>query len=198
MHERRFHPSQMHRLEDPERRNWLPPDEVLVQLDLRPGWTVADIGAGTGYFTLPMASAVGSAGRIFAVDVSPEMLERLRVRLAEAMLTNVECVEAEASATRLPSASCDLVLLANVWHEFDDRGAVLAEARRVLKPAGRVALLDWRPDVEREHGPPLEHRIAPEAARQSLANAGFSATLPSYLLPFSWLLTGSVEPGRPA
>jgi ubiquinone/menaquinone biosynthesis C-methylase UbiE len=191
MHERRFHPSQMHRLEDPDRQNWLPPQEVLASLGLQPGFTVTDIGAGTGYFTLPIASAVGAAGHIFAVDVAPEMLARLRERIAEARLTNVDCVEAEATATMLPAASCDRVLLANVWHEFDDRAAVLAEARRILRPQGHIALLDWRPDVEPVHGPPLEHRISAESARQSLVQAGFAPAAAPRLFPFSWLLTGA-------
>ncbi len=183
MHERR--------LEDPDRKNWLPPDEILAVLDLQPGWTIADIGAGTGYFALPMAAAVRSAGHVFAVDASPEMLVRLRERLVEAGLANVACFEAEAAATTLPPASCDCVLLANVWHEFDDHRAVLAEMRRILKPGGKIALLDWRHDVEPVHGPPIEHRISVESARESLAQAGFSAAAAARLLPFSWLLTGS-------
>jgi ubiquinone/menaquinone biosynthesis C-methylase UbiE len=191
MHERRFRPSQMHRLEDPDRKNWLPPGDILACLGLQPGSTVADIGAGTGYFALPMAAAVGAAGRVFAVDVSPEMLARLREKLAEAGLANVVCVEAEASATTLPALSCDCVFLANVWHEFDDHSAVLAEAHRILGPGGRIAILDWRPDVEPGHGPPVEHRIPAESARQSLAQAGFAPTAAPRLFPFSWLLTGA-------
>lgn len=192
MHERRFRPSQMHKLEDPERLKWLPPGQVLAWLGIEPGWTVADVGAGTGYFALPMAAAVGMEGRVLAVDVSAEMLARLRERVAEAAIGNIESVEAEAAATSLPPGCCDLVLLANVWHEFEDHAAVLAEARRVLKPTGRVAILDWRPDVERKEGPPLEHRIAPEAAARSLAQAGFAVAGSPHLLPYSWLLTGSV------
>lgn len=198
MHERRFRPSQMHRLEDPDRLNWLPPQEIIARLQIHPGWTIVDIGAGTGYFTLPMAAAVGTAGRIFAVDVSAAMLERLGARLAEAGLANVECVEAEACATTLPSGSCDMALLANVWHEFDDHAAVLAEARRILRPGGVLGLLDWRPDVEREHGPPLEHRIAPEAAQRTLQQTGFQIAGPVYRLRFSWLLIGSAPPASSA
>ncbi|HTV81087.1 MAG TPA: class I SAM-dependent methyltransferase [Acidobacteriaceae bacterium] len=191
MHERRFRPSQMHRLEDPQRKNWLPPREILACLGLQAGWTVADIGAGTGYFTLPIAAALGSAGHVFAADVAPEMLARLREKIAEAAVPNVECVEAEASATTLPSASCDCVLLANIWHEFDDHSAVLAEMGRVLRPGGQITLLDWRPDVEPVHGPPLEHRISAESARQSLAQSGFASVPSARLFPFSWLLTGA-------
>lgn len=188
MHERRFHPSQMHRLEDPERGKWLPPEEILAQLSLQPGSTVADIGAGTGYFALPIARALGEAGRVLAVDASPEMLARLRARADEEHLPNIRCTRAEASATGLGAASCDAALLANVWHEFDDRDAVLAEMRRILRPGGRIALLDWRPDVEPDHGPPREHRISAEAARADLEQAGFAADSSLHLLPFSWLL----------
>lgn len=181
----------MHRLEDPDRKNWLPPQEILACLGLQFGWTVADIGAGTGYFTLPIVAALGSAGRVFAVDVAPEMLARLREKLAAAGPANVDCVEAEASATTLPANSCDCVFLANVWHEFDDHAAVLAEARRILKPRGLIALLDWRPDAEPGHGPPPEHRISAESARQLLQANGFLPSAPARLFPYSWLLTAT-------
>ena len=191
MHERRFHPSQAHKLDDPERKNWLPPDEILSKLELQPGWTVADIGAGTGYFTVPIARAVRDDGRVFAVDVAPEMLEKIRARVAEAGLHNVQCYEGEASATGIPPQSCDCVFLANVWHEFDDRAAVLAEAERILKPNGRIAILDWRPDVAPDHGPPLAHRISEDAANDALLEAGFCPGFRSPAGTYHWLVLGS-------
>ena len=191
MHERRFHPSQMSKLEDPERKKWLPPDEILARLELQPGWTVADIGAGTGYFALPMARAVGEAGHVLAVDASPEMLARLRARADEERLTNLRFTRAEASSTGLGPRSCNCVLMANVWHEFDDHGAVLAEAQRILKPGGRIVILDWRPDAGPEHGPPLEHRIAAEAASEALAQAGFVVDSSIHFFPYTWLLQGT-------
>ena len=191
MHERRFHPSQAHKLDDPERQTWLPPDEILSSLKLQPEWTVADIGAGTGYFTLPIARAVGERGRVFAVDVAPEMLERIRAKLAEAAVHNVLLNEGEASATGISPQSCDCVFLANVWHEFDDRAAVLAETARILKPGGRIAILDWRPDVAPDHGPPLEHRISADAATEALREAGFSADSRPWVGTRSWLVLGS-------
>lgn len=193
MHERRFDPARAHRLDDPDRKRWLPPEEVIAALHLHQGETVVDIGAGTGYFTIPMAAAVGPSGHVFALDVSPEMLAHLRNKLAGAI--NVQCVEAEASSTGLPAASCNLVFTANVWHEFDDRAAVLAEARRVLKPGGRIAILDWRPDVEPDHGPPLAHRIAQDAAKNALQAAGFLVRTASHPGSYSWLLVGSNPSG---
>jgi ubiquinone/menaquinone biosynthesis C-methylase UbiE len=191
MHERRFHPSQAHKLDDPSRLQWLPPAEILAHLHLHPEMVVADIGAGTGYFTLPIARAVQHGGRVLAVDVAPEMLARIQAKVTEAGMRNVECVEGEASATGLATASCDLALMANVWHEFDDHAAVLAEARRILRAGGRLALLDWRPDAEPDYGPPLAHRISAAAAQQSLAQAGFSTEPASLAGKYAWLVTGA-------
>ncbi|HEX3660357.1 MAG TPA: methyltransferase domain-containing protein [Acidobacteriaceae bacterium] len=191
MHERRFNPSRAHLLEDPERKKWLPPDEVIAALHLRNGERVVDIGAGTGYFALPMAEAVGSGGRVVAVDVAPQMLQRLESRRAEAGVGNVQCVEGEASSTGLPSGCADVVFMANVWHEFDDHAAVLKESRRLLKPEGRLALLDWRPDAEPDHGPPVAHRIAASAAKASLQEAGLAVHDAGNVGRYSWFLIGS-------
>jgi ubiquinone/menaquinone biosynthesis C-methylase UbiE len=132
MHERRFPISQVQKLEDPERRKWLPPDEVVRLLDIHADWTIADIG----YFTLPMARI---AAKVLAVDVEPGMLARIEARLIETELNNVVSLQGEASATGLAGSCCDCILMANVWHEFDDHAAVLAEAARILKPNGVAA-----------------------------------------------------------
>jgi ubiquinone/menaquinone biosynthesis C-methylase UbiE len=194
MHERRFNPSRAHRLDDPERKKWLPPDPVVAALHLREGATVVDIGAGTGYFALPIAAAVGPVGRVLAVDVAPAMLARLQSRLAEAGVANVQCVEAEASRTGLPSGCADLVFMAKVWHEFDDHAAVLREARRLLQPGGRIALLDWRPDAEPDHGPPLAHRVASSAAQASIEEAGFTLLNSGNIGLYSWILVANLSP----
>lgn len=157
-----FRPHQAHKLDDPERQTWLPPD-VVVRL-ARPGLRVADVGAGTGYFALPLARAVVPGGQVFAVDTQAEMLDLLRPRVPPG--APVVLVQGDATRTTLPEASVDLVLLANVWHELDDPAAALSEARRILVPGGRIAILDWREDVGDQLGPPLEHRIpAAEVAR---------------------------------
>jgi SAM-dependent methyltransferase len=124
----------------------------------------------------------------FAVDVSPEMLAHLRGKREGPGLAHVQCVEGEASATGVAPGICDLVFLANVWHEFDDHRAVLDEVARLLKPGGRVAILDWRPDVEADHGPPVEHRISRAAAAGTIQEAGFAAFLERNAGRYSWLL----------
>jgi ubiquinone/menaquinone biosynthesis C-methylase UbiE len=174
--QRTFNHADAGRLEDPARLVWLPPDEVVAALELAPGMCVADVGAGTGYFALPMARAVAPSGVVKAVDFQPEMLALLRRKLeAEAAQANVETIHGSALATTLATASCDVLLLANVWHELDGHGAVLDEAKRVIRSGGRIAILDWRTDVSRPPGPPLEHRVPVQSVTAALTRDGWLA-----------------------
>ncbi len=184
-HERMFRHEHAHKLDDPEREKWLPSLVVVQQLGLRPGTSVADIGAGTGYFAIPMARAVAPGGHVFAVDMQPEMLDRLRARLEPGV--PVVLVEGEAARTTLTDHGVDLAFYANVWHEFDDQAAVIAEAARILRPGGRIAILDWRPDVEQPPGPPLEHRIAAADVEGALRRGGWSVEAPRTIGMFSYL-----------
>ncbi len=191
MSDRRFDASQAARLDDPARLVWLPPREVMEALAVRDGATIADIGAGTGYFSLPLAQASGASGLVYAVDSQLAMLEHLRRKL-NGQTGIIEPVHAEASATTLPPASCDLAFLANVWHEFPDRRRVVRECRRILKEGGRIAILDWRPDVEREAGPPLDHRLSAEDAAEALAAEGFTHITRGHTGKYAWLVQATL------
>ncbi|MDR3752847.1 MAG: methyltransferase domain-containing protein [Terracidiphilus sp.] len=188
MSEKRFDATLAYRLDLPERITWLPPQEVIRALALEAGATVVDLGAGTGYFALPFALAVGAAGRVIAIDAQDEMLELLRRKIAPSAASNIELICAEADRIALPGSACDLFFLANVWHEIPDRAAALAEAKRVLKAQGRIAILDWRPDVEPEHGPPIEHRLTPASAVAELGAAGFQSGSQRNIGKYSWLV----------
>ena len=190
MHDKRFPASQAERLDNPERLLWLPPADVIGALAVQIGETIADVGAGTGYFSLPLSIAVGAAGKVYAVDGQSEMLAWLKGKLDTAEFSNIELVHAEAEQSGLRASSCDLFFLANLWHEIEDRDAVLLEAQRVLKIGGRIAILDWRTDVEPVAGPPLAHRIAPADALREMQLAGFEQLMSVEVGRYSWLVRG--------
>jgi len=193
MNDRLMNASLAGRLDSPERLLWIPPAVVIGALAVQPGNAIADIGAGTGYFSLPLAQAAGSLGRVFAVDCQAEMLGHLQFKLDTGSISNIRVINADANSTGLPNASCDLVFMANVWHEFADRPAVLREARRILNTKGRIAVLDWRPDVEAVHGPPLHHRISASDALDELQSAGFAEVKQSNVGIYSWLVQGLMQ-----
>jgi ubiquinone/menaquinone biosynthesis C-methylase UbiE len=192
MSERRFSATLAERLDRPERLTWLPPADVLRRLGLRADETIADLGAGTGYFTLPLSEAVGARGRVYALDSQQEMLEILGKKLDASRSNNIDLLHANADRTYLPFSCCDLVFMANVWHEFEDRTAVLQESARVLKTNGRIAILDWRPDVEPEHGPPLGHRLSTAGVCAELIAAGFKQPSSQNVGKYSWLVQAAI------
>jgi ubiquinone/menaquinone biosynthesis C-methylase UbiE len=131
-------------LERPEREAEEQPAWLLARLPVAPGQTVADIGAGTGFLTRRLAKKVGPAGKVFAVDVQPEMLDLLRTNLAAAGITNVVPVLGSTRDPRLPEASVDLVLMVDVYHEFDFPFEMMTGICRALKPGGRVVFVEYR------------------------------------------------------
>lgn len=166
----------------------MPADELLHRLQIAPTMTIADIGAGTGYFALPMARAAAQ-GKVYGVDLQPEMLEKLRAKLqADDAPKNIELVQGSADNTNLAGHSCDLVLIANVWHEIDDHPSALREADRILRAHGRLAILDWRPDVQQPPGPPLDHRIGMDQVRQSLETVGWTCDAADLFGTYSYLV----------
>jgi ubiquinone/menaquinone biosynthesis C-methylase UbiE len=123
---------------------------------------VVDVGAGTGYLSIPIADWLGAPGIVYAVDLQLEMLEILKKKLhrGKKNLCKIELLQGKADCVPLPNRSADLVLLANLWHELDSPEAALREARRLLRPGGKLAILDWRADFSAPPGPPQEHRIS--------------------------------------
>ena len=192
MNTRTFKASDAHRLDDPERLKWLPPDEAIQTLSLEPGMTVADIGAGTGYFSLPFARAIAPDGRVLAVDLQPEMLAILRGKLqSPGTPANIQLLEGTATQTGIAARRCDLVFLANIWHELDDHAAVLCEMVRILKPGGRIAILDWRHDLASPPGPPADHRVAQHTTTSVLVQAGWHILHSGPFGQYSYLLIGA-------
>ena len=120
------------------------PEKALDAIDLRPGMIVADVGAGTGYFSLRMARRVGPDGKVYANDIQPEMLEKLRANAQREKLANIETVLGSEADPKLPAGKIDVVLLVDVYHEFSQPQQMLQHIRAALKQDGRLILLEYR------------------------------------------------------
>ena len=137
-------------LERPEREKEERPERLMPALKLKPGDVVADIGAGTGFYTRRLAKAVGERGLVYAVEIQPEMLELLTNKLAAEHIRNVKAVLGTVTDPKLPPASLDLILMVDVYHEFDHPYEMAQAMCRALKPGGRMVLVEFRaedPDV---------------------------------------------------
>lgn len=170
--DRKFAVEHRAHLDSTERRSYLDARKILRAFRVRRGLRVADIGAGTGFFAIPAAELVGPEGHVDAVDLAPEMLEDLQAKLERVRIGNVTASRSTEDRVPLSDASVDLALLACVLHELDGPGTLL-ECRRILRPDGRLAVVDWK-KMETEFGPPREHRLNEEEARDVLRSAGFA------------------------
>jgi SAM-dependent methyltransferase len=144
------------------------PDLVLGALDIKPGMTVADVGAGSGYYTRRLARRVGSKGVVYAVEVQPAMLAVLQNHLARHHVVNVKTILGTATDPRLPAAALDLAIMVDVYHELEFPYEMLAAIVRALKPGGRLAFVEFRPDDPRVPIKPL-HTMTEEQVRREAA-----------------------------
>jgi ubiquinone/menaquinone biosynthesis C-methylase UbiE len=179
-------------LEDPARDAYQKPDEVLKALALREGETVADIGAGSGYFTVRFARAVGSAGRVYAVDVSPDMIRHLNHRLRDADTRNVVPVLSDPDDPLLPDASVDRFVIVDTWHHIDDKEKYLGLMKRMLKPGGQVVHIDFQ-KRDLPVGPPAGMKIAREDLVKQMEAAGFRLLAEHSFLPYQYFLVFTVR-----
>lgn len=172
----KFDPAHAQKLDNGERQRIQPVEEILGRIPLEPSMKVADLGCGTGYFALPLAKAVGPQGKVYAVDVSEKLLGMLQEKISLHGPANIELIKAEAESTGILTGSLDLVFMANVWHEFEDHVRLMKEVGRILKKAGLLVILDWRPDVVTPPGPPADERIPSGTVVEEVQKAGFRVT----------------------
>jgi ubiquinone/menaquinone biosynthesis C-methylase UbiE len=158
-------------LDSPGRLQELRPDVLLREIaGVREGQTAVDLGSGTGVFALPMAGIAGKDGRVYAVDNSPAMMEHIRAKNPP---PNLVPVLADVTSTGLPDAVTDVCLLASILHEVSEPGRLVAEAARLLKPGGRVVVVDYRAEKD-SPGPPQHKRISQEHLKRLFEQAGLS------------------------
>jgi ubiquinone/menaquinone biosynthesis C-methylase UbiE len=183
-------------LEDPARDEYQKPEEVLVALDLREGEVVADIGAGPGYFALRFARAVGDAGRVYAVDVSPDMVRHLNRRLRDEDVRNVVSVLADPDDPLLPADSVDRFVIVNTWHHIEDQPGYLAKMKRILRPGGQVVHIDFQ-KRDLPVGPPTSMKIARDDLVAQMETAGYRLAQDHNFLPYQYFLVFEVKDPAP-
>ncbi len=173
--------------DDPQRDAWQKPDALIAALAIPPGAAVADLGAGTGYFTRHLAAAVGNQGSVLAIEVEPGLVDHLRARAEREGTANVTPILASAETPRLPRASVDLIVILDTYHHLDQRRTYLPNLRRALRPGGRIAIIDWKPG-DLPEGPPADHKLAPEQVRAEMEAAGYRLRAQPELLPYQYVL----------
>ena len=170
--------------DDPERDAWQKPHEVIKALALKPDAIVADIGAGTGYFSTRLAHMLPK-GRVYAVDTESGMVKHLAERAKRDGLANVSALHGTPDDPRLPEKA-DLVLLVDVYHHVENREAYFSRLAGSLKPGGRVAIIDFRMDSP--HGPPRAARVESGKVKAELARAGYKPVREHTFLPNQYFI----------
>lgn len=180
--------------DDPARDAWQQPAKVIEALQLAPKMTVADIGAGTGYFAVRIAKDLFE-GHVIATDVEPDMIRYLQDRATRERLTNIKPVLTPPDDPKLPDGAVDRILVVDVWHHLGDRVAYAKALARGLKPDGMIAIVDFKLDAT--HGPPKQHRLAPEAIIADFTAAGLTATVSPTALPEQYIIIARQESREP-
>jgi len=173
-----------HVFDDPARDKWQKPHEVIQTLALAPNAVVADIGSGTGYFSVRLANMLPK-GRVYGVDIEPGMVKYLADRAKREGLQNVTSIAGAPDDPRLPE-KVDLIIMVDVYHHIGHRMRYFRKLQASLKPGGRVAIIDFKMDSP--DGPPKAARIAPDRVKAELGNAGYALVQEHSFLPYQYFL----------
>jgi ubiquinone/menaquinone biosynthesis C-methylase UbiE len=174
-------------LERPEREAEEAPVKAVAALGVRPGQVVADIGAGSGYYTMLLAAAVGPRGRVYATDIQPAMLALIRKKVEVRHTSNVELVVGTPTESKLPDSSIDLAVMVDVYHELEQPQTFLRSLKRAIKPDGRLVLIEFRKEDPRV---PIrqEHKMSVREARLELEAEGYRFERLVDVLPWQHIL----------
>ena len=182
-----FRPDELGVLEGPDRDAWQKPDLVMDALRIGEGSVVADLGAGSGWFTVRLARRVGPNGQVYAQDVQPEMLEAIKPRVDREGFRNVLYVRGEADDPRLPAGALDAVLIVDSYHEFRSPVMLLQRLGASLRAGGRIGIVNFTLEGGGP-GPPLSERVDAQQVIDEAAQAGLRLVSRETFLDFQYLL----------
>ncbi len=182
-------------LERPEREAEEAPSKALAALELKPGMVVADIGAGSGYYTSRISKLVGATGKVYATDIQPGMIELLNRRIQSEGLANVTPILGGMDDPKLPPNSIDLAIMVDVYHELQTPQVFLQKLREVFKPGGRLVLVEFRKEDARV--PILEvHKMSVAEVKMELEAEGFVLDKVIDVLPWQHIIVLTVAPPK--
>jgi arsenite methyltransferase len=174
-------------LENPQRDVEQKPEEVIAALDLKEGETIADIGAGSGYFAFRFARKVGSSGRVYAVDINPDMILHMNRLIRDMKLKNVVTLLSEPNDPLLPEASIDRFFICNTWHHIENRNQYIKLMKKMLKAGGQIIVLDYKRE-QLPVGPPPGMKLAREEVIREMNSGGFILAEEHTFLPYQYFL----------
>ena len=174
-------------LEDPSRDEWQKPNLVVDSLALKLGDEVADLGAGSGYFTIRLAREVGATGKVYAVDLDPKLLEHIDRRAKEEQLENIQTILADPNDPKLGSNSVDLIFICDVLHHINDRAKYYPLLSRALRPSGRLVNIDFH-KRKLPVGPPEERKIDKKDMIKEIEAQGFQLAKDLDILKYQYFL----------
>ncbi len=184
----KFNPADIGKLDNPKRRSMLPPEEVLTLSGLKPGDRMIDIGAGSGYFSLPASVITGPEGHVTAVDSSPEMVAHMKERFGEAQVSNMEIILSGEYDFAVGDKKFDFAFISTVLHEIEDKERFLKMVYGVLASGGRVAVVEWVKEVM-DSGPPVHDRIDEGETAGILTACGFTSVRPVKYSAYHYIVT---------
>jgi cyclopropane fatty-acyl-phospholipid synthase-like methyltransferase len=176
--------------DDPKRDARQMPDHVVEIMKIVPGMTVADLGAGTGYFLPYLSKAVGEKGVVLGLDIEQSLVDHMNERAKNEGLSNVEARLVQSDNPALEPQSVDRILIVNTWHHLPDRVAYAKKLATALSPSGALFIVDVT--MENEDGPPIRYRITPEKLIETLEEAGFAAKIENENLPDQYIVSAII------
>jgi len=181
-----FPPDKIFLLEEP--RDWQDTEEIMDRLHLGEGDIVADIGAGSGYFTIPFASRVGDKGLVFAEEIQIEMINYISKKVEDLELKNIRVIFGKPEDPSLLDNFFNLVFLANTYHELDKPFLMLENIKKDLRFSGRLAIIDWDPAKQSPFGPPIEAKVPENTLIKEVERSGFELIEKHNFMPYHYFL----------